>query len=95
MMNGNHGADSLYSRILKELLRLQKTLEPKAAVHIHRDLSTLKACVKQAEILIRGLSCAHELQEDLDLAVKGMVTEASETRKKRQKPALCMDDDDI
>lgn len=88
-------ADGLYSRILKELLRLQKTLEPKAAVHQHRDLSTLKACVTEAVALIRGLSCAHELREDLDLAVKGIVTEACETRKKRQKPALCMDDDDM
>jgi hypothetical protein len=88
------GADSFYSCVLNELLQLQKVLEPQGAVHKHRDLPTLKARVKEAEMLIRGLPCAHELHEDLYLAVKGIVTEASETRKRRQKPVLCVDDDD-
>jgi hypothetical protein len=47
--------------------------------------------VQEAEIFIRGLPCAEDLHEDLCLAVKGIVTEAS--RKKKPKPALCMDDD--
>jgi hypothetical protein len=84
-------AKGCHSRVLKELLRLQKALEPKAIIHKNRDLQTLKVRVQEVEVLIRGLPYAPELQEDLRLAVKGIVTET--LRKKKLKPALCMDDD--
>jgi hypothetical protein len=73
------------------VIRLQKALDPKAAIHKSRDLHILKTRVQEAEILIRSLPCPEDLQGDLRLAVKGIVTEASQ--KKKPKPALCMDDD--
>lgn len=79
------------SRILKELLQLRKTLDPKAALHKHRDLQALQALAQEAEILIRGLPCVPELQDDLDLAVKGILTKGSQ--KKKPKPLLYVDKD--
>jgi len=89
----NANTDQFYSYVLKEVLRLQKALEPTATVHKHSDLPTLKACAQDAEVLIHGLPYLHELQEDLRLAVKGIVTISSQ--KKKQKPALCMGDDGV
>lgn len=77
---------------MNDLQRLQKSLDPRAVVHQRRDLPILKAYVREVETVIRGLPCAHELQEDLYIGVKGIVTEAS-CRPKR-KPSLCIDDDD-
>jgi hypothetical protein len=76
--------------VLKELQRLQKMLEPRAPVHRDRDLQTLKARVREAQTPIRSMPCARDLQDDLRIAVKGIVTEASQ--KKKPKPTLCMDD---
>jgi len=81
------------NRVLKEILRLQKALEPTAAIHKLRDFLALKAYVRGAEILIRGLPCAKELEDDLCLATKGIVTEPSQNKK--QRPALHFDDDDV
>jgi hypothetical protein len=66
-------------------------VEPKATVHKQRDLPLLKACTREAEALILSLPCASELKDDINLAVKGIVTEASRMRK--QKPILCLDND--
>jgi hypothetical protein len=81
------------SRILKELFRLQKELEPKATVHKHRDLPTLKIHVENVEMLICGLPCARELQDHFCVVKKGIVTDPPQ--KKKPKPALCMEGDDV
>ena len=76
--------------LIKDLQRLQNALDPKAVVHQHRDLLALKAHVQNTEVIIRGLPCAHELQDDLHIGVKGIVTQKTN---KRRRPTLCMDDD--
>jgi hypothetical protein len=80
-------ADYCFSRVLKELQRLQKMLEPRAPVHRDRDFQTR---VREAETLIRSMPCPRDSQDDLRIAVKGIATEASQ--KKKPKPTLCMDD---
>jgi len=76
---------------MKDLQHLRRELEPKAAFHRDRDLKTLKAHVRQVDSLIRRLPCIHEVRLDLDLAVKGIITEA--VLKKQKQPQCCFDDD--
>ena len=61
--------------------RLQKLLEPKAAIHKPSDLKALKTYVQEAESLVRGSARAIEVQEDLYLGVKGILAEASQKNK--------------
>jgi hypothetical protein len=80
-----------YRRLLKDLQRLQQELEPTAALHRNRDRQALKALVQEVDSLVRGLPCADKLRLDLDLAAKGIITEA--TTKKPLKPQCPPEDD--
>lgn len=77
--------------MVKRLNTLQEGLRPTAPVHRQRDLDRLKGLVLEAASLIHGLPCAKELEEDLSLAIKGIITMASQTKK--LKAALCISDE--
>jgi len=69
------------NHLIKDVQRLQKALEPKASVYQERNLVILKARVQEVETLVGRIPCVHELQDNLRLGVKGIVTKAgSKTR---------------
>lgn len=82
--------EKLCSALLHDILRLQKTLEPRAVFHLDHNIVKLRVHVKSAEILIHSLPCAQELQENLDIAVKGIVKIKQTFQTKKQKPGLNM-----
>lgn len=71
----------MHRTLMKMVERLQKLLEPKAAIHKQCDLKALKTYVQEAESLVRGSARAIEVQEDLYLGVKGILAEASQKNK--------------
>jgi hypothetical protein len=79
---------------LKEVIRLQKALEPKADVHRRRDLEGLEAHVREVEALVHRLPSGgpYDLQNDLRLGVKGIVT-PKQAKKTRPKPDLVIEDE--
>lgn len=84
--------DHSFSEIKSQVVQLQEALGPQSVIHKDRDVAKLRAHVKSAEILIRSLPCAPGLQEDINIAVKGIIKQAPQTKKKR--PELNMEDDD-
>lgn len=84
----------MVSGIMKDVHRLQKALEPKADVHRHRNLEELKAYVLETEALIKRLPSGSpdDLWDDLELAVKGIVTPRKLAKKAKVKPELWIDD---
>ena len=78
------------SHVLKECNRLQKVLQPSAPLHVRQNSHELRILVEDAEALLRSRPCVDEYEEDLCLAVKGIVTQPSQ--KKKLKPKLNLDD---
>ena len=78
------------SRVLKECNRLQKALQPSALIHVRQNSHELRIFVKDAEAFLRTCPCVDEYEEDLQLAVKGILTLPSQ--KKKPKPKLNVDD---
>ena len=80
---------------MKDVKRLQKALEPKADVHRRRDLEELKALVLEVKDLVHRLPPGNpqDLQHDLNLGVKGIVTTSRVSKKRSLKPCLVIEDD--
>jgi hypothetical protein len=78
---------------MKKAIRLRKTLAPSANIHHIRDVEVLKKHVLEVQALVLMLPAGHrqELQEDLAVGVKGIVT--ARRPLKKVKPDLCIDDD--
>ncbi|KZP05197.1 hypothetical protein FIBSPDRAFT_843218 [Athelia psychrophila] len=73
--------------------RFEEALGPQGAVHRTRDHMKLKQLVNDAIALIRKLSCADLLKDDLDLVVKAIIKQGQLPAKK-PKPVLNMETDD-
>ena len=74
--------------------RLREKLKPQSELHQRRDIHELRGCIVQIQDLFTRLpaSGTRQLQDDLRLAVKGIVE--GRKVKKKDKPELCMDDTD-
>ena len=80
-----------HSRGLKEINRLQKSLQPSSEFHKRRNSHELKVLVQNAMDIVQKLPCIGDIEGDLQLAWKGIVQAAS--IKKRQRPVLNIDED--
>jgi hypothetical protein len=74
-------------------MSLRKSLQPSASVHQKRDLMALRGLALEVQELSQGLPHAEvlKIQKDLQIAIKGIVTERKPSRK--EKPKLCGGDD--
>lgn len=79
--------------MIKEIVKLQKALNPQSQLHRKRDIEELKKLVLQVEELIYRIapSVANEVEEDMQRAIKGIVTVRKQ--KPEVKPPLQTDDD--
>ena len=62
--------------MMKEITKLQKALNPQSQLHRKRDIEELKKVVLQVEEMIYRIAptVAHEVEEDMQRAIKGIVT---------------------
>ncbi|KAH9921295.1 uncharacterized protein B0H18DRAFT_880310 [Fomitopsis serialis] len=85
------------SQQIKEVTRLINALKPDAELHKKRDLDGLRARIGEVQILAESLpkGAALEWEEDLELAVKGIVKPHPPPAPpaKKPKPTLNLDDD--
>lgn len=58
------------SLLIKKLTQLQKKLEPSAEFHASRDVAMFQREGMDVVLLVRGLPCAEELEEDINIAAK-------------------------
>ena len=79
--------------MIKEITKLQKALNPQSQLHRKRDIEELKKVVLQVEEMIYRIAptVAHEVEEDMQRAIKGIVTVRKQ--KSEVKPPLHIDDD--
>jgi len=79
---------------MDKIKSLQKALIPSAQIHRKRDVEELKKLVTEVEGLLHDIApnVARDLEEDMALAVKGIVT-AKRPPKPKPKPQLVMDDE--
>jgi len=82
-------------KTIDKIKSLQKALAPSAKLHQKRDVEELKKLVTGVEALLPdiALNVARELEEDMALAMKGIVA-AKRPPKLKSKPQLRMDDED-
>ncbi|KZP30397.1 hypothetical protein FIBSPDRAFT_1038357 [Athelia psychrophila] len=78
--------------VVERVSRFEEALGPQGAVHRIRDHTRLKQLVNDAIVLVRKLSCADQLKDDLDLAVKAIIKQRQLPAKK-PKPILNTEDD--
>lgn len=80
-----------YSNLVNRVDSLLQELHPSASLHAHRDRRRLITLAKEVQQLIAGIPQAVALQwkGDLDLAIKGIATQAILSKKK---PVLNIDD---
>ena len=85
---------TLYSPLLREAEKLYKLLAPAGDIHRGRDIEKLKALTLQAETLMRTLpsTATQGCEPDMDIALKGIVTE-KKMPAKLPKPSLNTVDD--
>jgi hypothetical protein len=71
---------------------LQKAVNPGSELHRRRDTEELKKVVLQVQEMLRRVApaVAKDVEQDMQMAVKGIVTEKAPERK--QKPVLNNDD---
>lgn len=74
---------------------LQKALIPSAQIHRKRDVEELKKLVTEVEALLHDIApnVARDLEEDMAIAVKGIVT-TKRPPKTKPRPQLMIDDED-
>ena len=79
---------------MDKIKSLQKALMPSAQIHRKRDVEELKKLVTEVEALLHDIThnVARDLEEDMALAVKGIVT-AKQPPKPKLRPQLVMDDE--
>jgi hypothetical protein len=79
----------------KELKDLREKLKPQSELHRQRDIQKLRKCTMQVQAIVGRLPTGghRPLQDDLRIAVKGIVEERRP--KKKEKPELCVDDIDV
>ena len=79
----------------KELKHLREKLKPQSEFHRQRDIQELRKCTMQLQALVVRLPTGGSrlIQDDLRIAVKGIVEERK--LKKKEKPELCLDDIDV
>lgn len=82
-------------KIIDKIKSLQKALNPEAQIHRKRDIEGLKKLVTEVEALLYDIApnVARDLEEDMALAVKGIVT-VKRPPKPKPKPQLTIDDED-
>jgi len=82
-------------KIMDKIKSLQKALIPSAQIHRKRDVEELKKLVIEVEALLHDIApnVARDLEEDMALAVKGIVA-AKRPPKAKPRPQLIIDDDD-
>ncbi|KAF4623894.1 hypothetical protein D9613_001576 [Agrocybe pediades] len=83
-------------KIIHKIKALQKALNPPSELHRKRDVEELKNLVLQVEALLRDQiapNVAKDVEEDMAMALKGIVAEKQPPKPKPQKPALVMDDE--
>jgi hypothetical protein len=82
-------------KMIDKIRSLQKALAPSAKLHQKRDVEKLKKLVTEVGALLPdiGPGVARDLEEDMALATKGIVT-AKRLPKPKPKPQLRMDDED-
>ncbi|EIN13315.1 hypothetical protein PUNSTDRAFT_139896 [Punctularia strigosozonata HHB-11173 SS5] len=87
---------TLMNNYRKTAQRLQDALRPEAAFHLQRDSEQLKALVKEVEALAKSLPANStslvEVEDDLAIAVKGIVTPPKPPPAKPEKPDVQIDD---
>jgi len=82
------------TELQKELKDLREHLKPQSELHRQRDIQELKRYTIQIQAIVGRLPTDghRHLQDDLRIAVKGIVEERKP--KKKEKPELCVDDID-
>jgi len=73
---------------------LQKAVDPQSQLHRKRDAEELKKVVLQVQEMLRRVApdVAKNVEEDMQMAIKGIVTKKAP--KSKQKPLLNIDDGD-
>ncbi|KAH9949530.1 hypothetical protein B0H21DRAFT_881892 [Amylocystis lapponica] len=84
------------SPLLKKAIQLEKDLRPQSEFHKRRDVGELKRHAQKVEDLVRALprDVAEGWEEELKLAMKGIVKTKVGTAEKRRKPVLNVQDCD-
>ncbi|KAG6332615.1 hypothetical protein ID866_6474 [Astraeus odoratus] len=79
------------SFLLKQGRDLRKKLGPESAFHDNRDMTALKHAIIQAKDFVQRIpACTKEVTEELNVALKAVVTEKKAVKK--TKPSLNVDD---
>ena len=80
---------------MHKIKSLQKALIPSAQIHRKRDVEELKKFVTEVEALLHDINAnvARELEEDMALAMKGIVA-VKRPPKAKPRPQLMIDDED-